>query len=275
MPSSASSSTIRVSAGMTAHRGATETSAEPGPDTRPTIVLLHGTVLSGAAWSAQIAALGDEFHCLAPDLPGHGSAVGPPFTIDTAVEGVIDLIDREAHERRAILVGLSLGGYVAMALAARSPERVAGLAIAGATADPVGLQSLGFRGLATIFEVVPGQVLDAVYRWFFRQRFPPEIADPIFREGFSFGGGIVALRSLVGQRFTPRLAAYPGPSLLINGEYDLFFRPTEPAFADAAANPRRALIRRATHLSNLDQPERFSQLIRSFADRVAGGPPPA
>jgi pimeloyl-ACP methyl ester carboxylesterase len=241
------------------------------PDARPTIVFLHGTVLAGSAWTAQIAALGDTFHCLAPDLPGHGSAMDAPFTIDAAVDRVVGLIEREAHGGRAILVGLSLGGYVAMALAARSPERVAGLAIAGATADPVGLQSLGFRALATVFEVVPGPALDGVYRWFFRHRFPASIADPIFADGFSFAGGVVALRSLIGQRFTPRLAAFPGPSLLINGEFDLFFRPTERAFADAAVDPRRALIRRATHLSNLDQPRRFSRLIRAFAEQIAAG----
>lgn len=248
--------------------------AEPRPDTRPTIIFLHGTVLSGAAWSAQMAALDDAFHCLAPDLPGHGTQPDVPFTVDGAADQVVALIDREAHDGRAILVGLSLGGYVAMTVAARSPERVAGLAIAGATADPVGLQSFGFRALAFALETVPEPVLDAVYRWFFRWRFGAAITDPIVAGGLSFAGGVVALRSLVGERFSARLAAYPGPSLLINGEYDLFFRPTEPAFADVAANPRRSLIRRATHLSNLDQPERFTLVIRAFATQVAEGATP-
>ena len=243
--------------------------AEATSDTRPTIIFLHGTVLSGAAWSAQIAGLGGAFHCLAPDLPGHGTRQDVPFTIDRAVEDVVALIDREAHDGRAILVGLSLGGYVAMTVAARSSERVVGLAIAGATADPVGLQSFGFRGLAFALETLPEPVLGAVYRSFFRWRFRPAIADRIFAGGLSFAGGVVALRSLVGERFSVRLAAYPGPSLLINGEYDLFFRPSESAFADAARNPRRALIRRATHLSNLDQPERFTKVIRAFADHVS------
>ena len=88
--------------------------------------------------------------------------------------------------------------------------------------------------------------------------------------GFSFPGAVVALRALLGERFQQRLAAYPGPSLLINGEFDLFFRPSERAFAQAAANPRRALIRRATHLANLDQPERFTAAVRRFALGIAG-----
>ena len=244
---------------------------DPPDDDRPTIVFLHGTRLTGAAWAAQVAALGDRFHCLAPDLPGHGRAATIPFTIDSAAEGVAEVIERDAHGGRAILVGLSLGGYVAMAVAARWPDRIAGLAISGATAEPVGVRSLAYRGLATIFSIVPEPILDRVNRWFFGWRFPPSIADPILAAGFSFAGGAVAVRSLVGEHFKPRLAAYPGPSLLINGEYDLFFRPTERGFADVAADPRRALIRRATHLTNLDQPERFTEVIRRFAERIEAG----
>jgi pimeloyl-ACP methyl ester carboxylesterase len=145
------------------------------------------------------------------------------------------------------------------------------MAISGATAEPVGWRSIAFHGLATIFSTVPERFLDGVNRWFFGWRYPPAIADPILADGFSFAGGAVAVRSLVGERFKPRLAAYPGPTLLINGEFDLFFRPTERAFADVAADPRRALIRRATHLTNLDQSERFSRLIRAFAEQIAAG----
>ncbi|HEY8633194.1 MAG TPA: alpha/beta hydrolase, partial [Candidatus Limnocylindrales bacterium] len=64
-------------------------------------------------------------------------------------------------------------------------------------------------------------------------------------------------------------AAYPGPSLFVTGEYDLFFRPTERSFAEVATNPQRVLIRGATHLTNLDRPEAFSAAIREFALRIA------
>jgi pimeloyl-ACP methyl ester carboxylesterase len=50
----------------------------------------------------------------------------------------------------------------------------------------------------------------------------------------------------------------------------LFFRSTEGAFADAAADARRVRIRRATHLTNLDQPERFNSAIRDFATTIEG-----
>ena len=125
-----------------------------------------------------------------------------------------------------------------------------------------------FSGLAAVFRWVPERALDGINRWFFGWRYPARIADPILAGGFWFAGGARAVRALVGERFKPRLASYPGPSLLINGEFDLFFRPTERSFADVAADPRRALIRRATHLTNLDQPVAFTALVRRFARSI-------
>ena len=145
--------------------------------------------------------------------------------------------------------------------------------LSGATAEPVGPRSLAFRGLAAIFGRAPVRVLDRVNRGYFGWRYPAAIADPIIAAGFSFEGGAVAVRSLVGQRFKQRLAAYPGPTLLINGEFDLFFRRTERAFADVASDARRVRIRRATHLAHLDQPARFTAVIRDFASTIAATDP--
>jgi pimeloyl-ACP methyl ester carboxylesterase len=156
-----------------------------------------------------------------------------------------------------------------MDVAARWPDRVRGLVISGATAEPIGPRSLAFRGLALVFDRTPPAALDRVNRAFIAWRFPPAIADPILAAGFSFAGGVAALHALVGERFRPRLAAYPGPSLILNGEYDLFFRPTERAFAAVAADPRRVILRGATHLANLDRPVQFSAAIRRFARSLA------
>ena len=65
----------------------------------------------------------------------------------------------------------------------------------------------------------------------------------------------------------PRLAAYPGPTLILNGEFDLPFRLSAPAFAAAARRPRRVRLAGATHLANLDRPLAFSEAVRRFAAR--------
>ena len=240
-----------------------------GPADAPAIVFLHGTRLSRAAWAVQLEALGGEFHTIAVDLPGHGARADEPFTLDAAVDVVTATIHEHAAGGRAVVVGLSLGGYVAMALAARQPARVRGIVLAGASAEPVGLRSLPYRALAVALDTLDSPALDRLNAWFFRTRYPPAISDPIVAGGFWSRGGATALWALIGQRFAPQLAAYPGPTLILNGEWDLLFRLSAGTFAAAAADARRVRLLGALHLSNLDRPAAFNEAVRRFARDLA------
>jgi pimeloyl-ACP methyl ester carboxylesterase len=236
---------------------------------RTTIVFLHGTRLTAAMWAPQIAALRDEFDCLALDLPGHGTNSAERFSLAGAADAVAEVI--ATHEAgQAIVVGWSLGGYVAMELASRWPERVSGLVLAGATADPTGPWIVPYHALALALRVIPTSWLDRLHDWFFRRRYPPSIAEPIIAAGFDYRAGSQAVRAVIGERFRPRLARYPGRTLIINGEADLLFRLAERSFAEVAADANRVLIRAAGHRTNLDQPEAFTAAIRRF---VAAQPP--
>lgn len=235
-----------------------------GPAQAPAIVFLHGTRLTGSMWAAQQTALAREFRTIALDLPAHGAHAGEPFTLDGAADAVSAAI-REHGGGRAVVVGLSLGGYVAMALAAREPERVRGLVLAGATAEPVGIRMLPYLALAAAMDGIDDARLDRLNAWLFRRRYPPALAEPIVAGGFWYRGGSSALRALVGERFVPRLAAYPGPTLILNGERDIPFRLFAPTFAAAARDVRRVRLVGATHLANLDRPAAFSEAVRRFA----------
>jgi pimeloyl-ACP methyl ester carboxylesterase len=236
-----------------------------GPPDAPAIVFVHGTRLTSAAWLPQQTALADEFRTIAIDLPAHGTRAGEAFTLERAEDALAAAIQEHAAGGRALVVGLSLGGYVAMGLAAREPELVRGLVISGATAEPVGLRSLAYLGFAGVMDHIDDEKLDWLNTWFFRVRFPPAISEPIIAAGFWSVGGASALRAIVGERFIPRLAAYPGPTLIINGELDLGFRLWAPAFARAARDARRVRLARATHLANLDRPAAFTAAVRRFA----------
>lgn len=236
-----------------------------GPPGAPAIVFVHGTRLTRSAWAAQLDGLGGEYRVIAVDLPGHGDRAGEPFTLDRAADLLGDTIRDQAAGGVAVVVGLSLGGYVAMTLAARRPGLVRGLVLAGATAEPVGLRSLPYRALAVVLDGLDGPRLNRLNAWFFRSRYPPAIAEPIVAGGFWSRGGATALRALFGQRFVPRLAAYPGPTLILNGQWDLLFRLSAGTFAAAAANPQRVRLAGALHLSNLDQPAAFNEAVRRFA----------
>jgi pimeloyl-ACP methyl ester carboxylesterase len=234
-----------------------------GPEGAPSIAFIHGTRLCRTAWSAQIADLRDEYRVIALDLPGHGTLATERFTLDRAREQVIRVVD-EAAGGRAVLVGLSLGGYVAMDVAATRPDLVRGLVLSGATAEPSGVRSLPYRALAAAMSRFDGPRLDALNARFFRTRFPAAVAEPIVAGGFWSSAGADALRSLAGERFTPRLAAYPGPTLILNGAYDLPFRLFAGSFAKVAHDARRVRIAGATHLANLDRPAAFDLAIRRF-----------
>jgi pimeloyl-ACP methyl ester carboxylesterase len=101
--------------------------------------------------------------------------------------------------------------------------------------------------------------------WFFRSRYPSALAEPIVAGGFWSKGGAQALRDIAGQRFLPRLAVYPGPTLILNGEFDVMFRLAARTFAAVAVDARRVRLAGATHLANLDRPLAFSEAVRRFA----------
>jgi pimeloyl-ACP methyl ester carboxylesterase len=238
-----------------------------GPPEAPAIVFVHGTRMTGAMWTPQLTRLGadGEFRVIALDLPDHGVRADERFTLDGAVAAIASTVVEHAPDGRAIVVGLSLGGYVAMALAAERPELVRGLVLSGATAEPVGYRTVPYQALAVAMDRIDRHSLDAVNRRFFQTRYAPEIADPIIAGGFWSAGGARALRAIVGQTFRPRLAAYPGPSLILNGEYDLPFRLGARGFARVAQDVRWVRIPGASHLANLDRPAAFSEAVRRFA----------
>lgn len=236
-----------------------------GPPGAPAIAFVHGTRMTSAMWSAQMTGLGDTFRTIAVDLPGHGTRAGEAFTLERASQTLASAIREHAAGGRAIVVGLSLGGYIAMDLAAREPALVRGLVLSGATAEPIGLRTLPYLGLARVTDRFSGARGDRINGWFFRRRYPAEIADPILAGGFWSIGGASALRAIVGESFIPRLAAYPGPTLIINGEFDYPFRLSARRFAAAARDARCVRLAGASHLANLDRPAAFNAVVRRFA----------
>jgi len=243
-----------------------------GPPEAPAIVFVHGTRLTRSMWRAQMIDLADDYRVIAVDLPGHGARADEPFTLDSGADAVAAAIRAEVGAP-AVVVGLSLGGYVAMHLAARDPDLVRGLVLSGATAEPVAWRALPYRALGVALERLPIRWLDAANHWFFRSRFPADIGDPVIQGGFWYRGGGAAVRSLVGERFAPRLAAFGGPVLLLNGAYDIPFRVSVRVFARAAPQARRVRLAGAVHLANLDQPRAFSAAVRGFMATLAEADP--
>lgn len=97
---------------------------ETGKEKEETIVFIHGGGLSGWMWDRQLEGFTD-YHCLIPDLPEHGKSKDvTPFTMKTAAEQIIELIKDKAHNKKAHMVGISLGGQLVVQILGRAPEVV-------------------------------------------------------------------------------------------------------------------------------------------------------
>ena len=95
---------------------------ESGRGNGSTVVLLHGVGTSGWMWRKLAAALAGDLHVVIPDLPGHGRSNNRPWaSMADTVAAVADVIRTSSPSRRAHVVGLSLGGHVAVQLAADVP----------------------------------------------------------------------------------------------------------------------------------------------------------
>lgn len=239
-----------------------------GPGDAPAIVFVHATRLTRAQWSPQVRRLAPRYRCVAIDLPGHGARAGEPFTIDAAARSVAEAVEAAVPAGRAVIVGLSLGGYVAIEAAERYPDRVAGLVLAGCSGEPSGSSGWPIRALASILERTPPGFLELVNRGFFRLRYRPSIAEPIIEGGFWPVGGAQALRALAGRRYRDRLMRLWTPVLVVNGALDPVFVPGGDDWAASCRRGRHAVIRRAMHLAPLDRPRTFAELVATFTDEA-------
>lgn len=110
---------------------------ELGTPGAPSIVFLHGIGTSGWMWEKQIASLAD-FHCLNVDLPGHGKSNHEVWvSLANTADQIARLIQARATNGRAHIVGLSLGGYVALVLLETYADMLDSVVMSGVTAAPM------------------------------------------------------------------------------------------------------------------------------------------
>lgn len=238
------------------------------------LVFVHGIRLNGACWVQQRRLLGDH-HITCPDLPGHGSRRGRErFSLDAAVEVVAAALDAAAANSGAsngavpaVLVGHSLGGYVAIATAERYPEKVRTLIIAGATLRPNMLLRRLFRSAAGVLALRDSDRISAAL---LRRMVPTEIAEPVIAAGIATE--VIPDVMEVARTFDPidSLRSYSGRTLLINGRHD-HFRLRESAFEAAAANGSLLIIP-GGHYAPMTHGPAFAELVRRAAGPIPTPP---
>ena len=226
------------------------------------VVLVHGSRTSATMWRRQLEALERAgVPAVATDLPGHGTRRGEPFTLDGAVDAVRDAV--EAVGGRALVAGLSLGGYVAIEHRARHPEQSAGLVAAACCTVSSSSLRPAWLSLARWIERWPDQGA-RLNGTFARLALDAEGARDLGAGGYALTAMSEVLRELGPTDTLGALASASSPVWFVNGRYD-HFRAQERAFVTAAraggAPAHLVVVPHARHLVSLDAPVAFTRAL--------------
>jgi 3-oxoadipate enol-lactonase len=242
------------------------------------LLLIHGFPLDSRLWDAQVAGLASLVRVVAPDLRGSGRSEVPPglYDMDQYADDLAALLDA-LDIRKAVVAGLSMGGYIAFALWRRHPERVQALVLADTRAEPDSPQARANRDAAA---VRVREIGSAAYAEEMLPRLlaPSSVANPRLRDR--------ALRMMAAQPVQGIVAALGGlrdradsrdllpgvtvPTLVIVGCEDSLTPPADArTMAGAIPNARLVEVPRAGHLSPLENPRAVNAALRQFLREVA------
>lgn len=234
------------------------------------LVLLHGFPLDSTMWEPQTSALGEHLTVLAPNFPGHGEA--PPAGDVTTMDAAADYAARQmrvSNLDRAVVCGLSMGGYAALAFWRRHRDMVAGLVLANTRAgadDDAGKQRR--RDLAARLRSEGNGFLAESPPPLFSEKASAELWDrakEIIRAQPAEALAADSLGMADRPDSTPDLGGISVPVLVITSSGDTLIPPDATReMAGRIPNARFDVIPDAGHLSNLEAPAEFNRLLSEF-----------
>ncbi|MGA9115837.1 MAG: alpha/beta fold hydrolase [Bacteroidota bacterium] len=253
-----------------------------GPASARPVAFLHGFPFSHEMWLPQLEAMGDSVRSIAYDLRGHGSShVGDgQYTLEDHVDDLRGILD-ELAIRRAVVVGLSMGGYVALRALERHPERFSGAVLCDTRSEADSDEGRLRRAemMRSVKSDGTRPFADAFLRSVFAQesfhRRPDAVrsAREMIERNSPLGiaGTLLALAARTDT--TPSLARIRVPVMVLVGEQDAL-TPYACArdLSDRIPGSELHIIRRAGHLSNLENPGEFNRRLLEFLDRTADRP---
>ncbi|MGQ0733968.1 MAG: alpha/beta fold hydrolase [Acidobacteriota bacterium] len=242
------------------------------------LVLIHAFPLGAAMWEGQVKALPPGWRLIAPDLRGFGgSTIAEPDeapTMDDYASDVIDLL-HELELPAPVVGGLSMGGYVTLALLRRMTPRAVVFAATRASADsPEGRANR--RGMLVLVdrEGPSGVARDMMPRLLgaTTREEQPEV-EPLVRRLIkqqtpaAIRGAV--LRMMERPASFDVVAALAVPAIIVVGEEDEL-TPVDDSrrMAEASPGARLVVVPRAGHLVNLEQPDAFNAAIRGFLGQL-------
>jgi len=240
------------------------------------VVLIHAFPMSSAMWEPQFEAL-KSFRVLAPDLRGFGgSPLAAPWFIEHAVDDLLETLTSLGVEK-AVLVGLSMGGYVALRAVEKNPSRVKGLVLCDTRAEADANENKIKRAAAV--DLVRSRGVGAFVEPFLKDALAqatmtgkPKVVE--FLKGIALKSSpeavMAALAALASRGdATASLPLIKVPTAVLVGSQDKI-TPLPLAEAMRARVPGAELhiIPDAGHFSNAENPSAFNERLVSFLKRL-------
>ena len=238
-----------------------------------TLLLVHAFPVDAGMWDDQISELGGDAHVLAPSLPGFGGtpSVGDVLTMDAAADFLAGELDRTGAEK-AVVCGVSMGGYIAFSLWRRHRDRIAGLVLADTRAEPD--DNAGKEKRRAVAEKARTEGSEAI-----ADAPPPllsEGADEVLWDRVKQmirrqpGESIAAAALGMAERpdSGPILGEIDVPTTVIVGGADTLTPPEmSETLAKGISGSDLIVLEGAGHLSNLEDPEGFTRALRDLLSR--------
>jgi 3-oxoadipate enol-lactonase / 4-carboxymuconolactone decarboxylase len=242
-----------------------------GPEEAPPVLLLHSIGTGLHVWDPQAQALSRWYRVIRPDLRGHGASGVPdyPYSMSMLAQDQVALLDALGIER-AHVVGLSIGGRIALQMAAEAPERVASL-VALDTALEFLPADLWQERIETVLEQGTAALVEAVMpRWVVDPALPSSQGLRrmlLNTEKVGYAAAAAALRDARAGDVAGRISA---PTTVIVGDRDI---PSPPDAAqrivDCIPGSRLVVIPGAAHIPTLEFPEPVSATLLAHLDALA------
>ncbi|HXB07516.1 MAG TPA: alpha/beta hydrolase [Puia sp.] len=242
------------------------------------VLLLHGFAEDGAIWDNQAAFLSAHCRLIIPDLPGCGRSAAVPVanTMEEMAAGIKELSDRLEIER-FVLIGHSLGGYIALAFAAQYPERLHALGLFHSTAYPDSEEKKASRRKAIEFIRKNGaatfirQSTPNLFAAYTREQHPELIGATIDRyAGFSPDSLVAYYEAMLARSDrTAILRQFSGPVFFIIGEDDTIIplqQSLEQCYLPSLSHLH--LIKNTGHEGMLESPATCNRVLLDFINFI-------
>ena len=246
-----------------------------GPKGGAPVVFLHAMGLDLTYWDQQIAGLGDAFDLIAFDFPGHGPAETIPadFSFESASR-LLDAVIDHAGNGPAHLVGLSLGGQVAMAFALEHPGKVQSLSLINTACrvPSAARAKMEEKGRQARKEGMASILAGALASWFnpeFQSHRPDlmdRIAKTLLLQDPATNGGLWEQAAAFDVH--GRLPSITCSTLVITGEKDVSTpEATAREIAEAIPGATLQLIPGAGHFTPIETPAVINRMLEAFIRR--------